>query len=202
MFDEKETKDDSFTMSDGSMVTLPMMHRNALIQYCANETFSSIRLPFGSGDKYSMYILLPTDGKTVDDITNLLSNDYWEQNRPNAHAVVNLELPRFTTISDTNLNGPISQLGATSMFDASKADFTGISNNQKDLFVSLMKQKATIEVSEEGTKTSAVTVAIMDGDGGPDISQPMTFYANRPFVYLIQEWDTQVIFFIGTYQGN
>jgi serine protease inhibitor len=30
----------------------------------------------------------------------------------------------------------------------------------------------------------------------------INFHANRPFVYLIQEWDTQAIFFIGTFQGD
>jgi serine protease inhibitor len=30
----------------------------------------------------------------------------------------------------------------------------------------------------------------------------VNFHANRPFVYLIQEWDTRAIFFIGSFQGE
>jgi serpin B len=179
-----------------------MMYRNALIQYGANDVFSSVCLPFGSGDKYRMYVLLPSEGKSVDDVVNVLTNDFWEKNRPVGNAVVDLKLPRFKTNSDIRLNDLISQLGAPSMFDSEKADFAGISKNYKDLYVSLLKQKAAIEVSEEGTKASAVTVAMIDTTSGPMDYKKATFHADRPFVYLIQEWDTRAVFFIGTYEGD
>ena len=149
-----------------------------------------------------MYVLLPSEGKTVDDVVKALSNDYWEKNIPSRGAIVDLKLPRFTTNSDIILNGLISQLGAPSMFDSKKANFTGISKNYKELFVSMMKQKAAIEISEEGTKTSAVTVAVMDASNGPTEYEKADFHANRPFVYLIQEWDTKAVFFIGSFQGD
>ena len=201
-FDEQDTKDETFTKADGTTATIPMMYRNALIQYGANDLFSSVCLPFGSGDKYRMYVLLPSEGKTVDDVVKVLTNDYWEKNRPTGSAIVDLKLPRFKTNSDIRLNELISQLGAPSMFDGEKADFAEISKNYKNLFVSLMKQKAAIEVSEEGTKTSAVTVAMMESTAAPMDYKTVNFHANRPFVYLIQEWDTRAIFFIGSFQGE
>ena len=201
-FDEQDTKEETFTKADGTAATIPMMYRNALIQYGANDVFSSVCLPFGSGDKYRMYVLLPSEGKSVDDVVNVLTNDFWEKNRPSGNAVVDLKLPRFKTNSDIRLNDLISQLGAPSMFDSEKADFAGISKNYKDLYVSLLKQKAAIEVSEEGTKASAVTVAMMEGTSGPMDYEKATFHADRPFVYLIQEWDTRAVFFIGTYEGD
>lgn len=201
-FDEQDTKEETFTKADGTAATVPMMYRNALIQYGANDVFSSVCLPFGSGDKYRMYVLLPSEGKSVDDAVNVLTNDFWEKNRPSGNAVVDLKLPRFKTNSDIKLNDLISQLGAPSMFDSEKADFAGISKNYKDLYVSLLKQKAAIEVSEEGTKASAVTVAMIDTTSGPMDYKKATFHADRPFVYLIQEWDTRAVFFIGTYEGD
>ena len=201
-FDEKDTKDEAFTRADSTTINIPMMHRNALIMYGENELFSSVCLPYGSGDKYRMYVLLPSEGKTVDDIVEVLTNEYWEQNKPCVSAVVDLKLPRFTTSSDILLNDIISQLGAPSMFDKNKADFSGISKNYKELCVSLMKQQAAIEVTEEGTKTSVVTIARgLESAVGPVKKDPL-FHANRPFVYLIQEFETNVIFFIGAFQGN
>lgn len=200
-FDEKETKEETFTKADGSSVELPMMHRKAEIICGENDLFTSIRLPYGSGDKYSMYVLLPVEGKTVDDIIAGLNNCFWQQNRNSCTAIADIKLPRFKTEKEIELNEMLKQLGAPSMFDSKKANFTGISRNNKDLFVSLLKQKAAIEVSEEGTKSSAVTVAMMETEGG-GTSKAIDFHAVRPFVYLIQEWDTQVIFFIGTFQGD
>jgi len=201
-FDEQDTKEETFTKADGTAATVPMMYRNALIQYGANDVFSSVCLPFGSGDKYRMYVLLPSEGKSVDDVVKALTNDFWERNMPVGNAIVDLKLPRFKTNSDIKLNDLISQLGAPSMFDSEKADFAGISKNYKDLYVSLLKQKAAIEVSEEGTKASAVTVAMIDTTSGPMDYKKATFHADRPFVYLIQEWDTRAVFFIGTYEGD
>lgn len=198
-FNEKDTKDEDFTKADGSTVKLPMMHRNAQIRYCTNDIYTGIWLPFGSGDRWSMKVLLPEEGKTIDDIVKSLTGDSWEMNTWN-HAIVDIKMPRFTTKSDIKLNDMVSKLGAPSIFDPQKADFSLMSKNQKQFYVSQMKQKATIEVNEEGTKTSAVTVAnmatmnIVDGRG--------EFHANRPFVYIIQEWSSGAIFFIGTFQGS
>jgi len=201
-FDEKDTKDETFTKADGTTVTLPMMSRKyAEILYGKNDFFSSVCLPFGTGDRYRMFVLLPAEGKSVDDIINVLTNDFWRSMQWGTY-VIDLKLPRFSTSSDIRLNDPISQLGAPSMFDGGKADFSGISKNYKELYVSVMKQKAAIEVTEEGAKMSAVTIALMEEGADGDAIARGTFHANRPFVYLVQERDTRAIFFIGTFQGD
>jgi len=92
------------------------------------------------------------------------------------------------------------------MFTPGAAEFPNICSNYKqDLYVFLMKQKAAIEVDEEGTKASAVTITgLVDSAASWDIEKPMNvdFHANRPFVYVIQEASTGVIFFLGTYRGE
>ena len=198
-FDEKETKDEDFTKADGSTIKLPMMHRNAQIRYCTNDVYTGIWLPFGSGDRWSMKVLLPEEGKTIDDIVKSLTGESWENNYWQ-HAIVDIKMPRFSTKSDIKLNDMVSKLGAPSIFDPQKADFSLMSKNQKQFYVSQMKQKAAIEVNEEGTKTTAVTVAMMEGSN--IINGKGEFHANRPFVYVIQEWSSGAIFFIGTFQGN
>lgn len=199
-FDKNDTHEESFTMADNTSINLPMMHRNAQVRYCSNDIYTGIWLPFGSGDKWSMKVLLPEEGKTVDDIIASLTNKSW--NHQNwMYAITDIKMPRFTTKSDIILNKLIASLGAPSMFDPMKADFSLMTKNAYPLFVSLLKQKSAIEVTEEGTKTSAVTVALMDmADAG--IEDRGVFHANRPFVYIIQEASSGAIFFIGTFQGD
>ena len=169
-FDANDTKDESFTTEDGVQKTLPMMHRKARAICGENDIYTMLNLPYGSGDKWSMRVLLPKEGKTIDDVINSLNQ----------------------------------ALGAPSMFDSKKAQFPNISSNFNDIYVSLMKQKAAIEVNEEGTKASAVTVAVMGETAIGPIGKDMNidFHCNRPFVYVIQEASSGTIFFLGTYKGE
>ena len=67
-----------------------------------------------------------------------------------------------------------------------------------------MKQKAKIEVAEEGTKAAAVTVIQMElkEEVVVERGQTFQFHATRPFVYYIVENSTGSILFMGTYCGE
>jgi len=183
------------------------MHRKALAQYSENDVCTMLNLPYGSGDKWSMKVLLPREGKTVDDVIASLNAESWQQLRYSGWGpIVDIEIPRFKTTFETNLIEPLSALGAPTMFTPGAAEFPNICSNYKqDLYVFLMKQKAAIEVDEEGTKASAVTITGLVDSAAPwSYEKPMNvdFHANRPFVYVIQEASTGVIFFLGTYRGE
>ena len=56
-----------------------------------------------------------------------------------------------------------------------------------------------IKVCEEGTEAAAVTVIGSEPTSMPDIAD---FHATRPFIYIVSEQSTGVIFFVGQYVGN
>ena len=202
-FKKEETKDEMFT-GDNGMRTVPMMHRLDATEYTTNSTYATIGLPYGTGKNWRMYVLLPNLGKTVGDVLNSLSNKMWSENVAQMYGeYVDVKLPKFKTESDIDLNEVLKALGAPTMFTSS-ADFTAMTKQQRELFVGLIKQKAAIEVSEEGTEASAVTIATyVEDNGGDGGGTPiLQFHADHPFVYLIQEASSGAIFFIGTYHGN
>lgn len=204
-FDSKDTRNETFTTASGQQQQLPMMHRKARIMSAQNDVYTTIELPYGSGTRWSMTVMLPNDGKTIDDIIQSLSSDSWRQVQRSSRTVIaDIKIPRFTTKFETDLVKPLTAMGAPSMFDGSVAEFPNISTNYKDdLYVALMKQKAAIEVDEEGTKASAVTIAEMkDSAIGPSPEpERIDFHCNRPFVYVIQEYSSGVVFFVGTFRG-
>ena len=207
-FDPAETKDDTFTREDGSEVLLPMMQSDKASFYShPNDTYATLGMAYGQVGNWVMYLLLPNEGKTVDDIVNGLTVESWNENvgwrdiSAKISVGVDVKIPRFKVESNVNLGNIIAGMGAPSMFVA-RGEFPLVSENYKDLAVSLIKQKAAIEVSEEGTEASAVTIAYWSGANDKSGYTPIPeFHATRPFIYLIQERTTGAIFFMGTYRG-
>ena len=212
-FDQKNTKEETFTTEKGS-TTLPMMHQNVLISYLKTNTYSAVILPYGSS-LWNMTILLPEKGKTTDDIINevtqssILNNPGWCETGGNFFKgyEVDLKLPRYETDSDTDkleggLVGLMQKMGIKLAFDSYYAEIPNMCD--RPVYIDMMRQKAKIKVNEEGSEAAAVTVAGIQtlSMAHEPIEYPKaTFHANRPFVYVIREASSGVILFVGKFTG-
>lgn len=198
-FDKKRTQQESFTQADGKKLTVKMMHQKERFFAAENENYQTVVLPYGNGS-YEMVVLLPREGKDLSSLLQTMDAKKWKDNLKNTHSSeVDLKLPRFTSAYTRELNDVLKLLGMNTMFERGKADLTKMSKAKA--FVSMVLQKAKIEVDEEGSKAAAVTVVeTLDAAAPP--SRPIMFHANRPFMYAIVEHSTGTIFFMGTYQGK
>ena len=193
-FDPESTRDLDFITLDGKTVKRPMMHRRGIVAYGKNDLCKMLCLPYGN-KAYSMVVLLPNEGKTTDDIIrNLSAQKLKEWQSQMRTEEVNILMPRFTTESETHLKNILSSMGMPLAFGGN-AEFPNMIQNE-GLSVSMMKQKAKIEVNEEGAEAAAVTIAETISFGMHDYEY---FYATRPFVYYIMEKNTGAIYFMGTY---
>lgn len=198
-FDTRQTKLENFQSYTRDIKKTQMMHRNGKYQYMDNADFAAVNLPYGNGS-YSMTVILPNRGKSIDEVmAGLDAKKVSELGRSMDECVVDLKLPRFTISQETSLNDIISKLGAPTMF-TSGADFSNFASG--NLSISKMLQKAKIEVSEEGTKASAVTMAMVAMTTLRPEPRKVEFHANRPFIYMITEHSTGAILFMGQYTGS
>ena len=202
-FDEKDTQTETFTKEDGTTQSVQMMHRHAIARVGEETDCYTLLLPYGSGDKWGMTIFLPKEGKTVRDVINSLDMSKWlPYHYGSASPVdVDIKLPRFESSYKADVKSALQKMGVESVFDEDKADLSLISEN-RNLYVYKMEQTAAIEVNEEGTKASAVTVAELGDTEAGILGNKVYFHANTPFVYMIREASSGAIFFIGTYQGK
>ena len=195
-FDPRSTRDMDFITHDGKTVKRPMMQRSGRAVYGKNDLCKMLRLPYGN-KAYSMVVLLPNEGKTTDDIIRSLSaqklKEWQSQMRTEE---VDILMPRFTTESETRLVDILSSMGMPRAFGGDAEFPNMLKGHVDDLYVSMIKHKAKIEVNEEGTKAAAVTIAEMSEKG---VHYYESFYATRPFVYYIMEKSTGTIYFMGTY---
>ena len=74
------------------------------------------------------------------------------------------------------------------------ADFSGITGS-KDLFISDVFHKAYVNVDEEGTEAAAATAVDMAVTSMPE--SPIELIVDRPFIFLIREYETNSILFVG-----
>ncbi|MBR5169828.1 MAG: TonB family protein [Muribaculaceae bacterium] len=203
-FDPNNTRNRIFTKQDGTILEHKMMHVAIKAAYGSNNLCKMLRLPYGNGS-YSMYVLLPHEGKTVGDIIQSLSAQQLEQQRTQEMTIHNVDImmPRFTTESEIKLEQVLSSMGMPLAFHYLAAQFSKMIEDE-ELWVSIMMQKAKIEVNEKGTKATAVTIAkgvtkSLSGDNRP---RHVEFHATRPFVYYIVDSSTGTIYFMGTYCGE
>jgi serpin B len=141
---------------------------------------------------FSMQVLLPSEGVTVDDlIRNLDETVAFHLSGKK----VSVKLPRFKMEYERTLNGDLDALGIKSAFG--NADFSNISASV-GVAISQVLHKTAIEVNEEGTEAAGVTVITLVGDSGEGgFKQPPVFHVNRPFAFLIKEKHTGAIIFMG-----
>ena len=192
-FDPESTTEEPFNGGDA----VPMMNRLFYddIGYAENDLYQAVNLPYGLG-AYSMSIFLPKEGKTVADILENMTDEDWKNFSGNYSVAV--KLPRFETQTDQDLKEIMSNLGMPTAFIPTYADFPYFCNEQ--VYISLMKQVAKIKVNEQGSEAAAVTII---GEKATSCKPNYAaFHATRPFLYVITEQSTGVVFFIGQYMGK
>ena len=209
-FEKKYTRQEPFATASGSTKELPMMHQRVRAEWGECSDYTTIDLPYGDGS-FSMTIFLPKSGKSTDDILSRMEfdlspkcgNSNWDYRA--SVCDVDVKIPRFVTATEMDkLPKVLSAMGMPLAFDPEYAEFTEMVN-EGTLYVSMMKQKAKIEVNEEGSEAAAVTIAGMEFTTAihPEpVYEKREFHANHPFVYLIRERSTNIILFMGKYMGE
>lgn len=191
-FDREETRDEQFTTADGESVTVPMMRQHGELPYASREQYTVVDLPYGDS-LFSMTIILPEQDEDIDEVIAGLNKESWEGLLEHVTPTrIDLQMPRFELAYEVELNNVLSELGMARAFSR-QAEFSGISTTEP-LEISEVRQKAVLDVNEEGTEAAAVTVV---GIQTRSIPQYPLVKLDRPFVLSIRERHTGTILFIG-----
>jgi len=195
-FEESNTEEKPFYLSDGTTKDVPMMVQEGSFNYFSNDILQAVEMPYGAGN-YSMIILLPQYNKTPDDIIDQLNNDNWNSWLSEFYEAekIQIHLPKFKFEYKNKLNDELINMDMGIAFDPYNADFSKI-NSLEQLFISRVIHKSFIEVNEEGTEAAAVTMVeiSLTSSGG---ETGIHFYVNQPFIFAIKEKYTNTIIFIG-----
>lgn len=192
-FDKANTRAETFHAPAGDKTVQMMNLHSDKLAYFETPEFQAIDLLYGNGS-FAMALLLPAPGKSVNDLTTLLSGAAWTDwmGRFNEEEG-DVALPRFELEFKTSLKEVLISLGMEVAFNDFEADFTRI-RAEGGLAISDVKHKTYLKVNEEGTEAAAVTSVEIK-----EVSIPETFSIrlDRPFLLVIHDRASKALLFMG-----
>jgi serpin B len=192
-FKVENTADGTFSLPDGSTMSVPMMNQMDYFNYGKGPDYQMIELPY-DGQQLSMVIILPDPSKFQTVEGNLSYAGLADMMVNLKSAEVRLAMPKFNFDSDFGLKEALSDLGMPVAFDPNNADFSGMDGSH-NLFISDVIHKAYVSVDENGTEAAAATGVIVGTTAMPIDIVDLTI--DHPFIFFIRDIQTGAILFIG-----
>jgi serpin B len=190
-FPEDGSYKGGFQTLDGRQVGVPMMSQTAELAYAQLEGVRAVELPY-AGQALSMVVLVPDAGTFESYVQGLTEDQLAAALRALHPMAVSLSLPKFSYAAGYELEQALARLGMTDAFGM-EADLSGM-DGTRELFVDEVYHKAFIAVDETGTEAAAASAVVVSRKGF-GLAQELT--VDRPFVYLIQDVETDTILFLG-----
>lgn len=202
-FNKKDTKKEKFTLDNGDKVSVDMMQQKDRFNYgVIDNVCEALCLPYGN-QAYRMIVLLPDEGKTIEDVKDALDADSWQKMiKSFSGHYVDVKLPVFETETPVlKLAEALQEMGIQKAFTTS-ADFSAMTD--LSICIGDVFHKAKIKVDETGSEAAAVTdiVMVVSSPGPNSEPQVVNFHCDRPFLYAITEISSGAIFFLGQYTGK
>ena len=181
----EETTEDVFHGADGDL-NCDFMHQSLSRKYYWGEQFSAVAqdLQFSG----SMWLILPDEGITVAELAKdgelleLISGEQWENCKD---IMVNLSMPKFDVSSSMDLGDDLQAMGITDVFDDTLSDFSPLTSDLENIYVSEAVHTARVMVDEEGCTATAFTVLEAAAGEAPGETDEIDFILDRPFLFVI-----------------
>lgn len=183
-FDKSYNTTGIFHSTNGDKET-EFMNEETKGLYYYDDDFSAVIKRF---DSSSMLFIRPDDDKSVNDLLNneaVLKFISGSDEPDSTFININLSVPKFDISSSADLAESFEKLGVNDIFDAEKADFTPMLNeNGIGAAVGKISHCARISIDEEGCVAAAYTEMALNGDAAPPVEE-VDFVLDKPFVAVV-----------------
>ncbi|XP_052738626.1 antichymotrypsin-2 [Bicyclus anynana] len=189
-FKKSLTYDADFYVNADDTKKVHMMSRTGDYKYAESlELGQVIQIPY-EGDETSMVFVLPRNIQHFNEVQETLKDpSVFEKTMETLYsAEVEVKLPRFKIETTTDLKEVLIKMGLWQPFDPSYAKLTKlIKDLDSGLYIDSAKQKAFIEVNEEGAEAAAANVFNF-AYATSLISEPrvIRFTADHPFFFYLR----------------
>jgi len=193
-FPEQRTAEHPFRTGTGVAAEVPMMFADGEYEYMNAGGVQGVRLPYEGGA--AMIALLSEEGTDFRSFVESLTAEQWAAWRGTFRSAEGtVGLPKFQLAYESEWNGLLKTLGMGNAFDPDLAEFDAMIDLGAPVYLSAVKQKAVVDVDEEGTVAAAVTSVEVAAESASSDSFRLVF--DRPFVFVIEDERTGSILFVG-----
>ena len=185
------TREDVFHSPDGEE-QVSFLHGSREMSWYWGEHFSAVGLYMGNGG--AMWFLLPEEGLSPEELLGdeeamdfllLPDKDAWEKQKS---PLVHLTIPKFDVSSDLELSDGLQALGLTDVFDSTLSDFSPLTTDLEEIYVSRVQHAARVKIDEEGCEAAAYTVIEAPAEEAlleePE-REEVDFVLDRPFLFVV-----------------
>ena len=221
-FDPSHTQQDFFYLPDGHKTALPFMQKLSVTRVYSDTSFTMVELPYGNGNAYGLFILLPNDlQQTVGEFVRTFreENLYDAMSRMNDQWV-DLSLPRWEQKSDSmDMQPVLKQVGLGILSNqGGQSDLSNMcakpgKSNWKDTWDLIMGKedlaairqsiplsgfyhRTCFGINEKGT-LSETGAATDSSTALPNRRRCLTIRADHPFLYFVMAKQPQVVVLAG-----
>lgn len=199
-FREDDTKEETFTLLDGSSRQVKQMLASRKMFYLKGEYFQAVRLPY-IDERFQMFVFLPSKEIEFEKFKEGFTIDKWRQWMAIDQFRFRsgyLSLPRCKVEYKEEMQDFLSASGMPCAFNAGCADFSGITATKT--YISKVFHKTFLEMNEKGTEAAAATAVEM-GKGMTMVRReteiPFSMVCDRPYVIALRDSSNDSILFIG-----
>ncbi|XP_024311834.1 putative non-inhibitory serpin-Z11 [Brachypodium distachyon] len=164
--------------------------------------------PASASPRFCMLIFLPDKHDGLRDLLRLAATEPGFVTRcvpEDLQEVIPCLVPKFKFAFGFDATDPLRSLGLAAPFDPLAADLSGAVASctpalEEGLYVSSVEQICGVEVGEEGTTAVGVLYEPSSptySPGQPPPPPPMSFVADRPFVFAVVEYNKAEVLFLG-----
>jgi len=198
-FEEENTREMPFHLLEGAKKQIPMMIRSGNFSYFENDKFQLIRLPYGKKEPMAAYIVLPREEQGLNELIKTVDPRAWENWISSMKRVYGrFGLPRFILRYEEKLNAALKDMGMQLSFNEEEADFSGIIDiPNQNAFISEVRHKTFLEVTERGTKAAAATSVKMRLTSLAPEEEEFEMIVDRPFLFAIRYEESGELLFLG-----
>ena len=193
-FDPEATAPDEFTRSDGTTVSVDVMHQVVNARYGEFAGTQVIALPYTNGFEL-IVALLPAGGLAKLEAGLTAAGSLDAALGGMTPTEVELALPKWDFGQSLDLVDPLMAVGLRLAFDDDRADFSNITT-EIPLVLSGVVHEANITVDAAGTEAAAASAVVVgEATAMPpgSAAEPVVMNVDHPFFFAIRDFNSTAV---------